>query len=271
MERFDVFSKASDTELRVETKVGGLLSLIMGFFLSVLLIYEIRNFSENSNKRSYRISKVDLPEYINFSFNIDVKNTCKNLHFDITNSLLMPNHSNQHKISYTQMDGYCNIQAKGMIPSIPGSFHIGLGENYLSAKQGTRHSTLSVDNFDLSHHINSFIIGDRRINSTLDGRETTTHRDRKSQVTYILLLLPSIKDNLLEFYTLADASQSDCSKVSEHDCIPGIVFVWSFSPLEAVLNEKKEPLVSLLSRVLGIFGGFSAMVRLADSLLFRNR
>lgn len=269
LKRFDVFTKASDTEMRVETKIGGVLSLILTFFLVTLILYEINNFSRNSIKRSYKISKTDLSENISFSFDIDIKNSCKNLNFDVTNIFHTFSLNSQYEIRYNQKEETCNVQAFGKIPSIPGSFHIALGENRTSLEQKNRYNIISLDNFDLSHHINSFTFGDQKINSTLNNRTMDISVGRKCVITYYLQLLPSIRGKILGFYILAEASVSDYNRMVGNSGILGIIFEWSFSTLEAVFNEEKEPIVNLLSRMLGIFGGFSAVIRLIDSFFFK--
>ena len=268
LKALDIFPKAINNDLKVKTKLGGLLSIFSLIFLVINIYYEISNFSSVQTKNSLSVTKIQLPKTFSFSAEFNVFNDCKNLHSDFTNQKRTFTIDTHSDTVMTPKNNICNIKVKGNIPTIPASFHIGLGSNY--DRNGTHgHFNMLLDNKNLSHQILKFDVGDFVLESAINQTELYFTKDKAYMIVYELQLVPVLsKTNKIGYQILADVTKRDIS-LQRSKGITGIIFDWNFSPLQLTEGIERKPIIYLISHVLGIFGSFFVFVRWIDSFVFR--
>ena len=87
---------------------------------------------------------------------------------------------------------------------------------------------------------------------------------------YSLQLVPVILDentNKLGFNVLGDFTKVNMEKIRTK-AISGIVFEWDFSPLMLKSATEDIPVITLVSRILALFGTFYVFARWIDSFAF---
>ena len=281
LKRFDIFPKAFNNDLKVKTKIGGFLTILSFLFIVLNIFSEIKHFSSHKTKQIMTMSNVTLPERLPIDIDLYVWNDCENLHLDFTNikrNLYLDVDIKQK--DFKQIENFCFITASGTIPSIPGSFHIGLGKNYIKENetnsknndivQQHKHQYLTVKRVNLSHRIGHIWIGDNNIVTPLNRSAITIHKENVYMLLYSLQLVPVILDEKtkkLGFNVLGDFTKVNMEKIRSK-AISGIVFEWDFSPLMLKPSSEEVPLISLISHILALFGTFYVFARWIDSFAF---
>ena len=285
LKKFDVFPKGYNNELKVRTKTGGLLTILSFLFLIFNIIAEFLHYNGSKTKQVMAMSNISLPKRLPIDIDLYVWNDCKNLHLDFTN--LKRNQDLDVNITqqdFKQIENFCFITASGTIPSIPGSFHIGLGKNYLQNDssnssltntndivQQHKHQYLTIDRVNLSHRIGHIWIGDNNIVTPLNRTAITIYKENVYMLLYSLQLVPVIlneKKKELGFHVLGDFTKINMEKIRTK-AISGIVFEWDFSPLMLQPATETIPLIYLISHLLAIFGTFFIFMRWIDNMVFR--
>ena len=290
LKNFDIFPKLYNNDFKVKTKIGGFLTILSFLFLIVNIYYEFYHFSSHKTKQIMTMSNVSLPKRLPIDIDLYVWNDCENLHLDFTN--IKRNLDLDVEIKqkdFKQIENFCFITASGTIPAIPGSFHIGLGKNYIQENddnqtilknnqktsndfvQQHKHQYLTLKKVNLSHRIGHIWIGDNNIVTPLNRSAITIHKENVYMLLYSLQLVPVILDektNKLGFNVLGDFTKVNMEKIRTK-AISGIVFEWDFSPLMLKSATEDIPVITLVSRILALFGTFYVFARWIDSLAFR--
>ena len=268
LKSLDVFPKAYNSELKVKTKLGGLLTIASLLFLLVNIYFEVKNFSCVQTKNILSVAKMPLPKTFAFSAEFNVFNDCNNLHTDVTNQKRTFTIDAQYESVLRPKDGMCNIKVTGRLPTIPGSFHIGLGENF--EKNGTHsHFDILLQNTNLSHQIKSFNVGDFVLESAINQTELIFNKDKRYMIIYQLQFVPVLsKTQKIGYQILADVTKRDIS-LQRSKGISGIIFDWDFSPLQLSEATERKPIIYLVSHILALFGSFFVFTRWIDAFAFR--
>ena len=268
LKALDIFPKAINNDLKVKTKLGGILSILSLLYLFINIYFEIRNFSFVQTKNILSVTKIQLPKTFDFAAEFNVFNDCKNLHTDFTNqkrTFAIDAHSDT---VMTQNNNICNIKVTGKLPTIPASFHIGLGSNY--DKNGTHeHFNILIDNHNVSHQILKFDVGDFVLESAINQTSLYFQKDKNYMVVYELQFVPVVsRSHKIGYQILADVTKRDIS-LQRAKGIAGIIFDWNFSPLQLSEGVERKPIIYLISHILALFGSFFVFVRWIDSFVFK--
>jgi hypothetical protein len=138
--KFDVFPKAVDSELKVRTEIGGLLSIASLSFLVLIIVEEVRTALSPSTSYTMIVNENPLPVTTPVSLSVTVANNCSFLHFECTNlRRTAPLEVQITREAFTQQADSCAVHARLRVPAVPGSCHVGLGDYF--AGEGGEHST----------------------------------------------------------------------------------------------------------------------------------
>ena len=266
--RFDIFPKISNSDFRVRTSFGGFLTVItvLSFFLD--LYFEIIEMKGIKNQEKIGINQREMPHSIPFSVDMFVFNDCKDLHLDVMNQKRTFDLECDYQDEFKQVENFCVIRVNGSIPTVPGSFHIGLGENYYNDKGDHAHMWIALKNKNLSHHINTIKFGKNNIGSHIENSRIVLPKSNAYMITYNIQLIP-IDDGITDGYQIiASLTKTNLEKIRTKG-IPAIIFEWSFSPLELKMRTITKPLIHHISHIFAMFGTFFVCVRFLDHVLFK--
>ena len=268
MKKFDIFPKSIDNELKIKTNFGGTFTLIIIIFLIINLMNEFKKYFKKENIINLNINQKKLPNFINYELEMFIFNECNNLHLEFTNQKrtfeLEVNNSNEFK----QIENFCLIKSKGKIPTVPGSFHIGLGETYFNEKEEHSHLFLTLKNKNLSHKINYLKFGEINSFNSIDNSNLNLLKNNIYMINYNIQLININNLNKIGFYLITTLSKTNLEKIRSKG-LSGIIFEWNFSPLELNNLIIKIPFINLISNLLAIFGSFFILIKWFDIFLFK--
>lgn len=271
LKKLDIFPKTYNNELRVKTKLGGFLSVMSFVYLIINILAEIKHFGVERTMTKTIISNRPLPATIAIHMDIDVYNNCSDLHVDFTNQKRTFSLLADTEIKLSQGKDRCQIIIDSNAPNVPGSFHIGLGKNYISNEKHA-HQYITISQTNLSHTIKSVKIGDFTMKSNLDGSSMILTKPHVYMINYEIQLVPIVSGSRVGYQVLADVAKTNLdNKRGNKKAISGIVFDWNFSPLQLTYVSCTKSVISLISHILGIFGTFFVFVRWIDQITYNIR
>ncbi|EAX88395.1 hypothetical protein TVAG_015120 [Trichomonas vaginalis G3] len=267
LRNLDIFPKLKDGTT-VKTTLGGIISIFSLVFLIYNFRLEYKNYKEIESFLQLSSNEIQLPSKLPFEIDLYVWNDCANLHLDFLN-LKRTDYLDVNVTSkdFKQIENFCYINARGIIPTTPGSIHIGFGENVKFYQKGHSHQYLTIKNTNLSHRIRLFTFGNFSIESPLYRHAVNIFKPDVYMLKYDLQLIPIESKNEIGFQILADFSKSKMEKIMSKG-ISGIVFDYNFSPLQLSSKAKYNPRIITISRVLGLFGSFFVLIRWLDTIVF---
>jgi hypothetical protein len=266
----DVFPKAMDSELSVRTNTGGILTLIAVSIFGFFIVTECHSWEALRSDVGLVLHRGSLPPTIPIWIFIDVYNNCSNLHGELTNpkrSLELDTVISSH---LTQNGSFCQMKFQMIPPTVPASFHIGLGNSYVDPKTGAHtHMWLTLPTRNLSHRIRSVRFGEIEMPSPLDNIQITLKKPATYMLTYALALLPQYDVKRVGYQISPSLTKVNLDKMRDRaKGIPAIIFQWTFSPMAFERTVKSEPVINLVCGLLGFAGVFFVFVRILDGLVF---
>ena len=133
IKKFDIFPKAAENELKVRTNMGGFLTILSLVFLLWLTATEVIKFVNISETDKMILNNQPLPPNLPISIDLFVYNNCSDLHFEVTNiKRTMVIETKIISQKFVPKNDGCNILIDAVVPNVPASFHVGLGESYFT-------------------------------------------------------------------------------------------------------------------------------------------
>jgi hypothetical protein len=264
----DVFPKAVKSELVVHTNAGGLLSLISFAAVCYYIGSEVLNWSIARTRTQMVLNNGRLPPMLPIYLDILVANNCSDLHFEYTNVKRTLELDGDIVKTFVQENEFCHITANLRVHTVPASFHIGLGESFIGPAGDHQHLWYTLHDRNVSHYINRLSFGEFRIISPVDNSNYTIVKAVPYQVTYALQLITVHVGETIGYQATASLIRTNLEKIRSVG-ITGIVFEWSFSPIGLDCSFSREPVISLVSRILAVLGCLLVFVNMLDSLVFK--
>ena len=267
MKKLDIFPKAQNTELRVKTKTGGILTIILILFFVIFTIIDFKKYLQSKTILSLSVGNEPFPSTMKIHVDMYVYNKCSSLHVDFTNQKRTFNLSTNAQQKFQQQTDRCHIIIDAEPPTVPGSMHIGLGSNYYGNNKH-QHSYLTLNNMNLSHIIKKLEIGDFSTFSSLDDSSLILPKNNLYMINYDMQLVSVLADDQYSYQVLADLSKTNLDRHRNSNGLPGIFFAWNFSPLQLKKVTQYGSFVTFLSKILALFGAFFVFIRWYDRFLY---
>jgi len=184
----------------------------------------------------------------------------------------------------------CIVHGSVNLNKVAGHIHIALGASRLVG--GNVVHTFSPEKiglFDTSHSVNSLRFGDKSHPdfsgaAPLDGFVHNVDHSvgQTASMQYFITLIPTLDEsgNLLYRFTAVDTYSPIMEPLPAHRKpnyappvkrpeikLPGIYFMYEFSPFVVVRTKVVVPLLTMFTDILGLVGGVIMFSRLADSTL----
>jgi hypothetical protein len=266
----DVFPKAMDSELSVRTNTGGILTVLALAVFSFFIVTECRSWESLRSEVGLVLHRGSLPPSISIWIYIDVYNSCSNLHGELTNPKRSIKLDSQISSTITQNGSFCEMKFLIVAPTIPASFHIGLGDSYVDPTTGGHtHMWLTLPTRNLSHRIHSVRFGEIEMPSPLDDVRITLKKPTTYMLTYTLSLLPQFDVKRVGYQINPFLTKVNLDKMRDRPMgVAAIVFQWTFSPMAFEKTVRREPVINLVCGLLGFTGVFFVFVRVFDGLVF---
>jgi hypothetical protein len=263
--QFDIFPKAVDSDLKVRTELGGLLSVASLSFLVFIIVQEIRTALSPSTSYTMIVNEDPLPATIPVSLSVTIANNCSSLHFECTNlRRTLPLDVDITRSTFTHRGNSCVVEARLRVPAVPGSCHIGLGESFAGDSGEHRHLSFVLSNRNVSHTINRVSFGLLSdVESPVDGHVFTLLKPVPYMITYFFQLIPVKRGWRVGYQSVVSMTKTNLEKMRTEG-ITGIVFQWNFAAFAVNVGPRTEPITVLISHLLAVFGCFFVFVRVAD-------
>eukprot|EP00744_Colponema_vietnamica_P020097 GILI01028528.1.p1 GENE.GILI01028528.1~~GILI01028528.1.p1 ORF type:complete len:386 (-),score=78.63 GILI01028528.1:38-1195(-) len=171
------------------------------------------------------------------------------------------------------------------VNKVAGNFHVALGASHRSspghqAKHTHQFRLADTDNFNVSHVINKLSFGEEipGVRNPLDGvAKILDHGTGVYQ--YFVKIVPTeytfsrgrkIVSN--QFSATEQFRQIDfrTGMFDMAHALPGVFFLYDFSPFMVQVTEKHEPFAHFLTNVCAILGGIFTIAGIVDSLLYHS-
>jgi len=172
----------------------------------------------------------------------------------------------------------CQIVGDVLVSKVAGNVHVALGKSVV--RDGRHVHEFSIrevsDGFNTSHSINRLEFGPR-VNDMalpLDGT-TKIVRHGAYMFHYYIKLVPTLfEGRWRSFYThqysVTDSEKNVMVRKGELVGLPGVFFVYEFSPFLVQKVEKVVPLSHFLTSVCAIIGGVFTVAGMIDAILYRS-
>jgi hypothetical protein len=215
------------------------------------------------------LRKDSLPPILPISISLNVYNDCPTLHSELTNYKRSLELYTEITRKVTQGVDSCQMEFQFAPPTVPASFHVGLGSSFVNTKTGEHsHMYLTLKNRNLSHKIRSIRFGNLSFKSPLDGTSLIFQKRAAYMILYTLTLIPEYAQNRTIGYRINPGLMKMNLEKIRTAGFPGIIFQWSFSPMAFEQETHTEPAITLVSLILGLASILFVFVRFLDGLVF---
>jgi len=169
----------------------------------------------------------------------------------------------------------CRFVAKFLVNKVPGNFHV-----------STHSASAQPDNPDMSHHINSLVLGDDSITdkqvpfpksfNPLSGKDVTDKEkqgyDALSSHDYFMKIVPTIYEarsgGELTSYQYTYAYRNYLAYGHGGRVMPAIWFRYDLSPITVKYTERMKPFYSFLTTICAVVGGTFTVASFIDAAIF---
>jgi hypothetical protein len=165
----------------------------------------------------------------------------------------------------------CRVRALLQVPTVPASFHVGIGDSYYGNDGNHQHLAYVLRDRNVSHILNHITFGDvANLDSPMDNISAILPKPTAYMITYFVQLIPVRKGRRLGYQAVASQAKTNLEKIRTKG-IAGIVFEWNFAPVALVFTDRRRPVIELVCHVLALFGCTFVFARLADYVVARLR
>jgi len=166
----------------------------------------------------------------------------------------------------------CRVRGTLRVNKMEGNFHIAAGFSHPQRHQDHTHhihhiNKTSIQNFDISHHINHLSFGEKFYPAQEFPLDNTDFiADGLGNLVYFIQLVPTVYEtragaiahtnqfSAYSHYTPVDTNQ-------QHYKLPGVFFKYEFYPMRISYVERSKSFLALLVRVFAVLGGMYAIIR----------
>jgi hypothetical protein len=207
-----------------------------------------------------------LPPTIPINLDLLFFNNCSALHLDITNRDRTFSIPSQIDVNFEPTDNFCHVSGLIEVPTIPASFHIGLGESYFGDNGVHQHLAYILRDRNVSHIVNRITFGNLSdLKSPIDNNSVILAKPTAYMITYFVQLVPVMKGGEVGFQTVASMAKTNLEKIRTKG-IAGIVFEWNLAPIALLMADGKVKGIEIACHVMAMFGCAFVFVRFADYL-----
>merc|ERR1719284_1290224 len=172
----------------------------------------------------------------------------------------------------------CQIHGDVLVSKVGGNVHVALGKS--TVRDGKHVHEFNIkevsDGFNTSHHIHRLEFGERvsGVQSPLEGT-TKIVKHGAYMFHYYIKLVPTLftaRDRVVytHQYSVTDNEKNVMVKKGELAGLPGVFFVYEFTPFMVQKVEKTTPLSHFLTSVCAIIGGVFTVSGMIDAALYRS-
>ncbi|MBW0469579.1 hypothetical protein O181_009294 [Austropuccinia psidii MF-1] len=293
IKEFDAFPKTPKNFKR-SSNFGGILTVLISFFLLNLLYFEFKDFFSNNQKFSFKVDQlIDHTLKINLDLTIsmpchylsvDIKDavgdrmhmiqefTKEGTEFKIGKAKQIGDDNSASEISASRMlhdsrKGHSFPKTKPLLPDGPACRIY--GNTFVKKVTGNLHITtlghgyLSWEHTDhklmnLSHVITEFSFGEffPKIVQPLDNSLEITDKPFHVFQYFISVVPTTYVDRSGRKLRTNQYSVTDMSRSIEHGSgVPGIFFKYDIEAMHLIVNERATSLIQFLVRLAGMVGG----------------
>lgn len=172
-----------------------------------------------------------------------------------------------------QLFGYVDVN------KVSGNIHFSPGKSYPRAPMHLHDlASFQAKEFNVSHRINALSFGDSYPGAVnpLDGVENNV-RTGGGMFMYYTKVVPTTyaysRNNRLSTNQYSVTQHYRVALPEENEKtqgLPGVFIFFEFSPIRVVIEEKRKPLVYLVSQLCAILGGVLTVAGLVDRVVFRS-
>lgn len=172
----------------------------------------------------------------------------------------------------------CRVHGDVLVSKVAGNVHVALGKSRVRDGKHVHEFNIKEvgDGFNTSHSIHRLDFGERvaGTHSVLAGT-TKIVKHGAFMFHYYIKLVPTIfegggKQIYTHQYSATDQGKNVMVKKGELTGLPGIFFVYEFTPFLVKKVEKQVPLSNFLTSMCAITGGVFTVAGLIDSMLYRG-
>eukprot|EP00388_Colpodella_angusta_P011211 GDKJ01028831.1.p1 GENE.GDKJ01028831.1~~GDKJ01028831.1.p1 ORF type:complete len:381 (-),score=52.91 GDKJ01028831.1:454-1596(-) len=174
----------------------------------------------------------------------------------------------------------CSIEGKVMVNKVSGNVHVALGKS--SVRDGKLIHEFNPEDvkagFDTSHTVERLRFGDSvpGVSSPLENGELLKNaNDKSTMFHYYIKLVPTVfkrKDQTELFTNQYSATETvrvaTVSKEGQLSGLPGVYFVYDFTPFLVEKIEKNKSFGHYLTGLVAIVGGVFGLSAFADILIY---
>jgi len=173
----------------------------------------------------------------------------------------------------------CRIHGDVLVAKVSGNFHVALGKSTVSNGHLIHEFNMKdlAGGFNTSHYIHRISFGERKqgIDSMLEGTAKIVG-EGAYMFHYYIKLVPTVytaSDGSFIYthqYSVTDKSKNVMPRKGVLEGLPGVFFVYHFTPFMVQKIEKVQPLSQFLVSICAIIGGVYTVASMIDSLLYKS-
>merc|ERR1719327_798378 len=293
VKKFDVYSKVHE-DYRVHTRSGGMVSLLSMFAILLLFLTELSGYL-NPEVVDHIIVDTTLDQRLPIGVNITFPSLhCEDVYVDTIDSRQEAHadvHGSMQKTvinadwsigqeSDAGKDGTgCRIHGEILVGKVTGNFHVALGKaKVFNGKliHVFNFSDAQEKGFNTSHHIHHLTFGEQvhDMKPTLAGTAKIVNHGA-FMFHYYVDLVPTLytaSDGTIVYthqYAITEQHKSVMSN-GKFVGLPGVFFVYRFSPFMVQKMNKVKPMSHFLVSVCAIIGGVFTVTGMLDSVLYKS-
>jgi len=172
----------------------------------------------------------------------------------------------------------CQIHGDVLVSKVGGNVHVALGKSTIRDGKHVHEFNIKEvsDGFNTSHSIHRLEFGESvaGMHSPLSGT-TKVVRHGAYMFHYYIKLVPTLFEgrNRVVYthqYSVTDNEKNVMVKKGELAGLPGVFFVYEFTPFLVQKVEKVTPLSHFLTSICAIIGGVFTVAGMIDAILYRS-
>jgi len=293
LKKYDVYSKVHE-DYRVKTRSGGMVSLLSMLAMLLLFLIELTGYLSPEVVDHIIVDTTldqKLPIGVNITFPnlqcgdvyVDMVDSRQEVHADVHGSMfktvINADRSIGEELDADKNGSGCRIHGEVLVAKVTGNFHVALGKAVeFNGKlvhlfnQSNAHDRA----FNTSHVIHRLTFGEQvhDMKSTLEGTGKVVHQG-SYMFHYYVDLVPTL-------YTASDGNivythqyaiteqQKNVMSNGRFTGLPGVFFVYRFTPFMVQKMDKDKPMSHFLVSVCAVIGGVYTVAGMMDSVLYKS-
>mmetsp|Transcript_32999 Transcript_32999/g.77113 ORF Transcript_32999/g.77113 Transcript_32999/m.77113 type:complete len:383 (+) Transcript_32999:113-1261(+) len=206
----------------------------------------------------------------------DDEHTCCNSCQELKDAYVAKGLAYYHVLDFAEQCKHsigCRVKGQVIVNKVSGNVHVALGHSTIRDGKHVHEFNMHdlTDGFNTSHEIHSISFGDLVPGSfsPLDGIAKTV-KHGSYMFHYYIKLVPTVftsrwgEELYTHQYAVTDSARNVQAKGGELQGLPGVFFVYDFSPFLMRKTEKTKPWSYLLTSICAIIGGVFSIASLVE-------